>query len=86
MRNNVGAVDKIVRVFISLTLLMLCFDKNISMFVILFFIILSTILLVTGYKGYCLVYRLFGINTNKNLNDKASIYEKNQTLKTYLFE
>ncbi len=86
MRNNVGAIDKIVRVFISITLLVLSFDKNISMFVMLFFIILSTVLLVTGLKGHCLVYRLFRINTNKNLNDKASIYEKNKISKIFSFE
>lgn len=85
MRNNVGTPDKTIRMIVVITILVLVFDKIISGPISVIFFLFSMFLLSTCLKGNCPVYRLFGISTNKNLNDKAKIYERNQTLlKNYL--
>lgn len=85
MRNNVGAIDKTIRMLIVIAVLVLVFDKIVSEPVSVVFFIFSMFLLSTCLKGNCPIYRIFGINTNKNLNDKAKIYQRNQTLlKNYL--
>ena len=85
MRNNLGAVDKTIRMGIVIIILILVFDKIVSGTESILFFLFSMLLMSTCLKGNCPLYRIFGINTNKNLNDKARIYERNQTLvKNYL--
>ena len=86
MRNNLGTTDKTIRIIIALAILVFVFDKTISAPVSLFFFLLSMVLIGTCLKGNCFVYRFFKINTNKNLNDKARIYERNQTLLNNYFK
>lgn len=85
MRNNLGAIDKTVRIILVITILILVFNRFIAEPLSVFFFLFAMFLLNTCIKGNCPLYRLFRINTNKNLNDKARIYERNQTLvKNYL--
>lgn len=85
MRNNLGALDKTIRISIIITILVLVFNRIISEPFSVFFFLFAIFLLSTCMKGNCPLYRILGINTSKNLNDKARIYERNQTLlKNYL--
>jgi hypothetical protein len=80
MRNNIGVPDKIIRLIIALALLVLVFEKIILSPIAVFFFILSIYLIITCFKGHCTFYKLFGLKTNKNLNEKARIDERNQAL------
>lgn len=80
MRNNVGTADKAIRITIAFTISILVFTKAFVGTTAIVGFLLVMILMMTCFKSNCPFYRLFGINTNKNLNDKAKIYERNQTL------
>jgi hypothetical protein len=82
MRNNIGITDKTIRVTIAITIGLLVFSSSISGPLALGSFLFAFALVVTCFKGSCPIYRLFGINTNRNLNDKARYYEhqRNQTL------
>ena len=80
MRKNIGFQDKILRISFALMLLILVFNKTIAAPESVFFFLLSMFLISTSAKGVCPLYRLFKLNSRKNLNDKASNFERNQTL------
>ncbi len=88
MRSNIGFIDKIIRVTLSLTIALVVFSQLITGTWAIALFLVAYMLLVTSFRGNCPFYRLTGINTNRNLNDKARIYqfhERNQTLlKNYL--
>jgi hypothetical protein len=88
MRNNIGTIDRIVRLGIAVTVGTLVFSKTFDNgLIVLGLLVISFCLMVTCLKGVCPIYRLLGINTHKNLNAKARIYEFHQQhqslLKTY---
>lgn len=90
MRNNLGSTDKTIRITIAITIAILVFGKFIIGAMSLLIFLFAIALVITCLKGSCPVYKFFGFNTNRNLNDKAriyerNIYERNQTLlKNYL--
>ncbi|NCI47391.1 YgaP family membrane protein [Sediminibacterium soli] len=87
MRSNMSFVDKIIRMLVAIVISIIVFTKLIVGPVAIGFFIFAYILVLTCFRGRCPFYRLFGINTNRNLNDKARMYEykRNQTLlKNYL--
>ena len=64
MKKNEGAVDRIIRVVLGILLLIWAFAglQGTGAWVAG---IVGAILLVTGLIGYCALYSLFGIRTNK---------------------
>lgn len=86
MRNNLGTADKTIRTIIALTILVLVFDRIIPAPISIFFFLFSVVLMGTSLKGNCPVYKFFRINTNKNLNDKARIFERDQNLLKYFLK
>ena len=61
MRNNVGYLDRTLRAFFGLALLMLLLTEPFGALWYAGWI--GVILLVTAVVGYCPLYRLFGITT-----------------------
>jgi hypothetical protein len=59
MEQNVGKNDKLIRVFIALAFAML------GMIYSPWYYLMTIILLVTIFSGFCWPYKLLGINTNK---------------------
>jgi hypothetical protein len=79
MRNNIGTVDRIARFVIAVTAGSLVFSKTVdSGLMALGLLVIAFCLMITCLKGICPIYRLLGINTHKNLNAKARIYEFHQ--------
>ena len=78
MKANLGALDKTVRSIISLILILLLITGFITGIYTLPGWLLAVGLMATVAIGSCPVYSLFGINTKKNLNDKAYTYYRNQ--------
>ncbi|NCB51702.1 MAG: DUF2892 domain-containing protein [Clostridia bacterium] len=63
MKQNVGTVDKWIRIILGLALLSLLFlIKGSARWLGL----IGLIPLITGFINYCPLYSLFGISTNKN--------------------
>ncbi len=71
MKANLGLLDKVVRVTISILVLVLVFTVMISGNSMVIGSIAAAFLLVTTYLSYCPIYGACGINTKKKLNDKA---------------
>jgi hypothetical protein len=87
MRSNLGFTDRAIRLAIALTIGLLVFSKSVDGLPGLSLFILGFALVVTCFKGSCPVYRILGISTHKNLNEKARDFEyrRNQTLlKNYM--
>ncbi len=57
--------DRTIRVTIAVVLALLYFFKIVHDPAGSILLILSVVLLVTGYTGYCALYRLFGFNGRK---------------------
>lgn len=55
---NIGKIDRIIRLVIGVALLLLAFQlQNILLGIV------GLVVLVTGIMKFCLLYKLFGINT-----------------------
>jgi hypothetical protein len=82
MRSNLGLTDRTIRATIAITIGLLVFSKYVEGLPGLLLFILGFGLLATCFKGSCPVYRMLGISTHKNLNEKARDYEyrRNQIL------
>lgn len=63
MQINEGTVDRVIRVIVALVAGFLALSASGAAATILW--IVAAILLITGVVGFCPLYRLFGINTNK---------------------
>lgn len=77
MKANLGLLDKVVRITISVLAIVLFFTVNISESLVIISFIVVAILIITSYLSYCPIYGACGINTKKKLNDKA-YNKKNQ--------
>lgn len=61
-----GLADKIIRIIVALVIVILYFTNVLSGTVALVLLILSGIFIATSFIGFCPLYKLFGVNTNKN--------------------
>lgn len=71
MKANLGLLDKVIRVTISILVLVLFFTGIISGNIVIISLIVAAALLITSSISYCPIYAVCGINTKKKLNDKA---------------
>jgi hypothetical protein len=78
MKANLGPTDKAIRVIISVLIVILLVPEVISGFIALLSYGSLIFLVITSAIGYCPVYKALGINTKKNLNDKAYNHYRNQ--------
>lgn len=60
MEKNVGKTDKMIRYFAAVIFAVLGFTVHWA------FYILAIVSVFTAATGFCLLYKPFGINTNKN--------------------
>ncbi len=70
MKANVGTTDKIIRVIIGIILIISAFLFSMSWTIEIIFIIVGVVALLTALSGFCLIYKLFGINTCKVKTEK----------------
>jgi uncharacterized membrane protein YqjE len=78
MKANLGQIDKTLRIIISLGLMLLLATTTLTLTLAVAASLTAVYLLVSSALGNCLLYGLTGINTKKNLNDKAQNYYMNQ--------
>lgn len=66
MECNVGGVDRIIRIVIGILLILLTIGLGIySQLMGILISLVGLIMLVTGISGYCLLYKILGVNTCK---------------------
>jgi hypothetical protein len=66
MKKNMGAIDRIIRILLALTVAILYFTSKISGLAAIILGIFAVIFLLTSIVGFCPLYTLFGIKTTKN--------------------
>ena len=65
MKKNVGTVDKVIRILIAVTVVVLYFTHVISGALAIILLIVAAILAVTGLVSICPIWLALGLNTNK---------------------
>ncbi|MEO6832876.1 MAG: DUF2892 domain-containing protein [Chitinophagaceae bacterium] len=65
MKKNMGRTDRIVRILLALTIVILYFTHQISGSAAIILGILGIIFLATSYISFCPLYFPFGISTRK---------------------
>jgi len=65
MKTNESSLDRIIRVVFALVLFALYFTNTVTGTLGIVFIILGALALITGVVGFCPVYALLKIRTNK---------------------
>ena len=63
MKKNVGTVDLIIRICVSITLATLFFTETVTGVAGIILLVLSGTIALSGIIGFCPFYVLFGINT-----------------------
>ncbi len=64
MQKNESGIDRIVRVILGLVFLLVAFRFTADGLSLVFYI-LGVVMIVTAITGFCLFYKIFGINTSK---------------------
>ncbi len=65
MKKNMGTIDKVVRILIAAIVVLLYFTNVISGTLAIILLALSAVLFITSLIGFCPMYYLTGMNTNK---------------------
>jgi len=68
MRQNLGTMDRGIRVFVAIAISILFFSETISGTIGIVLMIFAGVMLLTSLMGYCPLYSLLGISTYKNKN------------------
>ncbi|MCE5208598.1 MAG: DUF2892 domain-containing protein [Chloroflexi bacterium] len=66
MKTNESGLDRIIRVIVGIVLLALYFTGAVTGGLGILFIVLGAVLLLTGIVGFCPLYALLKIKTNKD--------------------
>jgi hypothetical protein len=64
-KQNMGTIDRLLRVLLALVIAVLYFSSAISGTVALILGIVAAVFLVTGFTGFCPLYQLFNLSTRK---------------------
>lgn len=66
MKKNIGLFDRIIRILISITFVVLYFTGVINGTWGIILLVLAVVLLITSFTGFCALYTLFGLKTCRN--------------------
>ncbi|WP_109434307.1 MULTISPECIES: YgaP family membrane protein [Aquimarina] len=68
MRKNLGKIDAIIRIILGVVLAYLFYNNFISDTLGIVLLSVSGVLVITGFMGWCPLYKLFGIASCKVKN------------------
>jgi hypothetical protein len=66
MKQNMGSIDKALRIIVAIVIAILYFLNLISGTLAIVLLILAGIFILTSFLGTCFLYLPFGISTKKN--------------------
>jgi hypothetical protein len=64
--SNMGSIDKFIRLFFSVIIIGMFFNKEISGIEAVVLLFFAGVLIITSFIGFCPLYKFFGISTKKN--------------------
>jgi hypothetical protein len=70
--NNLGLLDQSLRIMVAIVIAMLFFTKTITGTLGIILIVLAAIFLITGFIGFCPIYAMLGIHSNKKKKPHGS--------------
>jgi hypothetical protein len=65
MTSNESLVDRVIRVVVAVVALVAAFTVGIGSPLGIVLLVVAAIMLVTAAVGFCPLYRMFGLNTNR---------------------
>jgi hypothetical protein len=65
MKNNVGTVDKVIRILIAFVVVVLYFSHFISGVLTITLLVLSAVLVATSLLSFCPIWFALGLSTKK---------------------
>ena len=65
MKKNMGTIDRVIRSLIAIVIAILFFTHTISGTLGIVLLVIAAILLVTSVIGFCPLYALLGLSTDK---------------------
>lgn len=74
MKPNMGITERIIKVFIAMAIAIFLVMGNINATASTVLAVAAVVLLVTGFTGYCPIYKLIKVNT------KNKVKQNKQTL------
>ncbi|WP_378182664.1 DUF2892 domain-containing protein [Aquimarina sp. SS2-1] len=63
MKKNLGKIDSIIRIILGIVLAYLFYNNYIAGTIGIVLLSISGVLVITGFMGWCPLYRLLGIKT-----------------------
>lgn len=63
--NNIGGIDRIIRIFLAIGIALLIYLEVLQGVLAYVLLTLAAFFVLTSLVGFCPVYGLFGINSNK---------------------
>ena len=80
MKANMGTADKIIRILLAIAVVILYYTDQISGTAAIILLIVAGIFILTSIVGFCPIYRVFGISSNKKKSNKMpeDFYTTNQ--------
>ncbi len=71
MKANMGTADKIIRILLAIAVVILYYTDQISGTAAIILLIVAGIFILTSIVGFCPIYRVFGISSNKKESKKT---------------
>lgn len=68
MNANVGSTDKMIRIVAGIVAAVVAFLVGAGSVLGIVLLVVAAVMLVTGFTGFCPLYRLIGVNTCKVAN------------------
>jgi hypothetical protein len=65
MKKNMGTIDKVIRILVAVLVVILYFTHVISGTLAIILLAVSAVFVLTSLLGFCPLYTLLGMNTNK---------------------
>jgi hypothetical protein len=65
MKQNMGSIDRILRLIIAAVFAWLYFSGTITGILGIVLLVLGGVFVVTSFVGFCPLYTIFGLKTNK---------------------
>jgi hypothetical protein len=65
MKKNMGTIDKVIRILISISIIALYYSGIVSGTFAIILLILSVVFIATSFISFCPLYALFNTNTCK---------------------
>ena len=65
MKPNMGTIDKGIRIFVALVIIVLYFTEQVTGTAAIVLLVLAVIFILTSFIGYCPLYLPFGLTTRK---------------------